>query len=94
MKNQKKWQYNQRIIEVDHGSFSPLVFSPNGGIGREGERYLTELALKLSEKKQMNHSIAISWRRDKLSFNFLRSAVLWANYSRTTKHELNSGQKL
>ena len=29
--NEKKRQYNQRIIEVEHGSFIPLVFSPYGG---------------------------------------------------------------
>ena len=31
--NEKKQQYNQRIIEVQHSSFIPLVFSPYGGNG-------------------------------------------------------------
>ena len=66
------------------------MFSPYGGNGREAERFLTELALKLSGKNQMDYSIAISWRREKLSFNLLRSAVLCVRGSRTTKHELNS----
>ena len=66
------------------------MFSPYGGNGREAGRFLTELALKLSGKKQMDYSIAISWRREKLSFNLLRSAVLFVRGSRTTKHELNS----
>ena len=88
--NEKKRQYNQWIIEVEHGSFSPLVFSPYGGNGREAERFLTELALKLSGKNQMDYSIPISWRREKLSFNLLRSAVLCVRGYRTTKHELNS----
>ena len=38
----------------------------------------------------MDYSIAISWRREKLSFNLLRSAVLCVRGSRTTKHEFNS----
>lgn len=42
--NEKKPHYNQRIIKVEHGSFSPLVFSSYGGNGRDGERFLTELA--------------------------------------------------
>ncbi|CAH3196723.1 unnamed protein product, partial [Porites evermanni] len=42
--NENKRHYNQRIIEVEHGSFSPLVFSPYGGNGREAERFPTELA--------------------------------------------------
>ena len=43
--NEKKRHYSQRIIEVEPGSFSPLVFSPYGGNGREAERFLTELAM-------------------------------------------------
>ena len=61
-----------------------------GGSGREAERFLTELALKLSEKKQMDYSIVIHWLRAKLSFNLLRSAVLCVRGSRITKHELNT----
>ena len=40
--NEKTRHYNQRIIEVEHGSFSPLVFSPYGGNGREAEGFLTD----------------------------------------------------
>ncbi|CAH3041026.1 unnamed protein product [Porites evermanni] len=40
--NEKTRHYNRRIIEVEHGSFSPLVFSPYGGNGREAERFLTD----------------------------------------------------
>ena len=41
-----------------------------GGNARETERFLTELALKLSEKKQIDRSIVIYWMRVKLSFNY------------------------
>ena len=88
--NENKRHYNQRIIEVEHGSFSPLVFSPYGGNGREAERFLTELAQKLSDKKQMDSSIVIHWLRGKLCFILLRSAVLCVRGSRTIKHELNT----
>ena len=63
---------NQRIIEVEHGSFSPLVFTPYGGSGREAERFLAELAHKVSENKHMSYSTVIGWLRAKLSFNLLR----------------------
>ena len=74
--NENKQHHNQRMIEVEHGSFSSLVFSPYGGNGREAERFLTELAQKLSDKKQIDYSIVIYWLRGKLCFNLLRSAVL------------------
>ena len=56
--NEKKRHYNQGIIEVEHVSFSPLVLSPYGGNGEE-ERFLTEVAQTLSDKKQMDYSIVI-----------------------------------
>ena len=31
---EKRRQYGQRIREVEHASFSPLVFSTSGGMGK------------------------------------------------------------
>ena len=33
--NEKKRNYNERILTVDNGSFTPLVFSLYRGMGRE-----------------------------------------------------------
>ena len=30
---EKKRAYDQRVREIEHGSFSPLVFSATGGMG-------------------------------------------------------------
>lgn len=49
--NEKKRRYNQHVIE--HGSFTPLIFTPYEGNGRETERFIAEQALKLSEMKQL-----------------------------------------
>ena len=87
--NEKKRHYNQRIIEVEHGSFNPLVFTPYGGSGREAEGFLAELANKVSENKHMSYSIVIGWLRAKLSFNLLRSAVLCIRGSRAPRQEFN-----
>ena len=38
-KNEKKRHYNTRIMEVDQGSFTPLVFTVAGGIGGEGRAF-------------------------------------------------------
>jgi len=74
--NEKKRHYNKRIIEVDQGSFSPLVLTPYGGSRRDAERFLAELAHKVSEKKYMSYGTVIGWLRTKLSFKLLKSAVL------------------
>ena len=39
----KKREYNERILEVEHGSFTPLVFGTNGGMGEECSRFVSEL---------------------------------------------------
>ena len=87
--NENKRQYNQRVLEVEHGSFTPLIFTPYGGNSKETERFLAELALKLSGRKQVEHSMVMHWLRAKLSFNLLRSAVLCLRGSRTMKQEVN-----
>ena len=30
--NEKKWKYNQRVTDVEMGTFTPLVFGTNGGM--------------------------------------------------------------
>ena len=73
---EKKKAYNQRVIEVEHGSFTPLVFTTNGGMGRECQHFLTTLAEKISRKKHQQYSEVINWLRTKLSFAVIRSLVL------------------
>ena len=31
----KRREYNQRVLDVEHGVFTPLVFSTNSSMGRE-----------------------------------------------------------
>ena len=35
----KKRAYNERIMNVEHGTFTPLVFTVFGGMGQENEKY-------------------------------------------------------
>ena len=52
-KKEKKRAYGQRVFEVEHGLFTPLVFSSYGGHGRETDRFISVLAEKLSTKKEI-----------------------------------------
>ena len=80
---EKKRQYNERILEIDHGSFTPLVFSIHGGMGRECSMFYNRLAQKISEKKDIHKSTATNWIRTKLSFALLKSALLCIRGSRS-----------
>jgi len=74
--NEKKRQYNQRVIEIEHGSFTPLLLTPYGAGAREAERFIAELAAKIVKKKKLEYSSIMHLLRVKLSFNLLKSAVL------------------
>ena len=73
---QKKRQYNERVIRVEHGSFTPLVFSAFGGAGRETERFLSLLIKKIAEKRDLPISVIANYVRTKLSFVLVRAQVL------------------
>ena len=37
--NEKKRAYNSRVLEVEKGTFTPLVFSTSGGMGDEAAAF-------------------------------------------------------
>ena len=37
--NRKKVEYNDRVLQVEHASFTPLIFATNGAMGEEAKRY-------------------------------------------------------
>ena len=70
---EKKRKYKQRMLDVKMGSFTPLVFGTNGGMGADCNCFLKRLAEKLSEKNEEPYHITITWIRTLLSFEVLRS---------------------
>ena len=83
--NEKKPKYNSRVIEIEQGTFTPLVFTTTGGMADECLRYHFRLAELLSAKKQESYATTISWVRAKVSFAVLRSTLLCLRGSRTPR---------
>ena len=83
----KKDKYNERILNVEHGTFTPLVLSCFGGMGTEALRFFNRLGLKIAEKRDEDVSTTINLIRTKLSFSLLRSALLCIRGSRSHKTE-------
>ena len=73
---EKKRHYNERVREIEHGTFTPLVFSVYGGMGQECNVFYKRLCSLLSEKRGENYSIVSSWVRTRTSFSLLRSALM------------------
>ena len=90
--NTKKKEYNNRIIQVEHGSFTPIVMSSLGGFGIETSRFVSRLIEKLSTKKDMEPSVVANYVRTKISFELIRSQVACIRGSRQLrKIHIDSG---
>ena len=74
--NEKKWNYQQRALDIEMGSFTPLVFRTNGGMGGECKMFLRQLAEKMAKKNDKNYASVTTWLRARLSFEILRSIHL------------------
>ena len=71
----KKRAYEQRIREIEHSSFTPLVLSATGGMANEANTFYKRLASCLTIKRDQSYSPAMSWLRCRLTFSLLRSAI-------------------
>ena len=74
--NEKKRHCNTGIMEMDQGSFTPLVFRVAGGIGGEGRALYWRQATLLSLKNGIEKSKVTSWIRSKVNFALLRTMLL------------------
>ena len=88
MKNErdKRRAYDQRIREVERGSFSPLVFSAAGGMGPTASVVYKRITSMLSQKYDQAYSKTLYWIRCKLSYSLLRSAVMCLRVAHSSIH--------
>ena len=81
--NEKKRSYNSRIINVEHGTFTALVFSLTGGKGPETSMFHKHIAHKTPNKTEERHEKIQTLIRCKLSFLILRPVLLCIRGSRS-----------
>ena len=77
---EKKRKYQQRVLDVEMGSFTPLVFGTNGGMGADCNCFFNRVAERLSEKNEEPYHIEI-----------LRSVRTCVRGSRTPFHKIPQG---
>ena len=83
--NEKKRKYRERIQNVEHGSFTPLVFTSFGGMSTECLKFYNHVSDKISDKRNIAPSLARSWIRTKLCFSLLRTANLCIRGSKSPR---------
>ena len=73
---EKKRMYNDRILQVEKGSFSPLIFSTTGGMGPEATKYHKRVAELIAAKKGEAYADVINHIRTKIRFSLLKSTLI------------------
>ena len=81
----KKREYDDRIREVENGSFTPLVFSTTGGASRETTVVFKRLAELLANKRNLPYSITLAWMRCHVSFALMESTISCIRGSRVCR---------
>jgi len=79
---EKKRQYCRRVLEVENGTFTPLIFTTNGGMARECQAFYGRIAQLLAEKWKTPASTTVAWVRSRLSFALIRSTHMSIRGSR------------
>ena len=73
---EKKRKYNDRVINCEKATFTPLVFTTTGGMGKECERLNKRLAQLIAEKRREKYCHVIKHIRTQLRFALLRSTLI------------------
>ena len=77
--------YDQRIREIEHSSFTPLIFSSSGGMGKIATTFYKRIAAMLAEKKHSSFSSVMGLIRCRLSFALLRSSIMCIRGARSSR---------
>ena len=74
--NEKMKTYNSRIITVEKGTFTPLVYSTFGGCGLQAKSYHKRLAELISRKRNEEYHHVANHIRMKIRFSLLKSVLI------------------
>ena len=79
---EKRRCYEERVREVEHATFMPVVLSASGGMVRAATSLYRRIALLRAERRKEQYSHVISYIRCRLSFALLRSCIMCLRGSR------------
>jgi hypothetical protein len=87
--NAKMREYAERIRDVEHGDFNPVVFTTAGGMAPQCQMVIKKLSAALSDKQGVPKSVVTGWLRCRLSFALLRTTLLCVRGTRTKRNFTN-----
>ena len=71
---------------MEHGSFTPLVFSCFGGMSRECSRFFSHIGECLANRRKEPKSKISAWIKARLNFALIRSMLLCLRGTRTSSN--------
>ena len=86
----KKREYGDRIREIEHGTFTPLIFSTSGGLSKETTVAYKRMAELLAIKWKCEYAATLAWMRCRLSFALLRSAIACMRGTRKSLNQVKN----
>ena len=69
-------KYNERVLTVEKGSFTPLVYTTFGGWAPQAVRYHKRLAKLIANKRNEEYHHVINHIRTRIRFSLLRSVLI------------------
>ena len=73
---EKMRKYNARVMTVERGSFTPLIYTTYGGWGPQATRYHKRMAEKIATRKNEKYCDVLSHMRARIRFSLLRSTLV------------------
>lgn len=83
---EKRRAYEQRVLQVEHGTFTPLVLSSSGGWGPSATVAFRRLAGLIATKHGQSYSTTLSFIRCKIGYSLIQSGIMCLRGPRSSFH--------
>lgn len=66
----------EQMLQVENGSFTPLVFSVNTAVGKEASKCYGRIATNLTEERNETYLVTVAWLRSKILLPLMQSIII------------------
>src|SRR5579872_3808661 len=80
-------EYADRIRNVEHADFSPLVFTTTGIMALRCKIIFKKINEKIAQIKELPYSVVCGWMRCRFSFALLRTTLICLRGTRKRKEK-------
>ena len=82
----KRGEHEERIVNIERGSFTPVVLATTGACGPAADCFIKRLAGQLAEHNWQPYSTVVAWLRIRIAFALVESAILCLRGGQSPRH--------